>query len=289
MDFAHRPALRADLRDPPRHPGYGAAAVQLAVRGALGPEEERAEPAPDVAGQVRALVARAVEGGEARDLAAVRDRPGPHLGDGAGDVAIDDGAAREPLLELATLRVRDCGNEPRDRLLVLTPSVVRFSTVAALSVGVLAATGTFALFTDQEALEEARARDHRRLGPQLGLFTFSEVSPGSAFWLPRGTAVWNALLARSQQDFSIWIRPVESKNALFATRGAVYYFKKLAEEGVPQERLELSDFTVFERMKPITLAVTSTPKTTYSTCCVTGEEKFIGRKMTNDEIRMTNQ
>ena len=47
-----------------------------------------------------------------------------------------------------------------------------------------------------ERLEQARARDHRRLGPQLGLFTFSEVSPGSAFWLPRGTAVWNALLAR---------------------------------------------------------------------------------------------
>jgi threonyl-tRNA synthetase len=47
-----------------------------------------------------------------------------------------------------------------------------------------------------ERLEQARARDHRRLGPQLGLFTFSDVSPGSAFWLPRGTAVWNALLGR---------------------------------------------------------------------------------------------
>jgi threonyl-tRNA synthetase len=50
-----------------------------------------------------------------------------------------------------------------------------------------------------ERLEQARARDHRKLGPQLGLFAFSELSPGSAFWLPRGTAVYNALVARSRQ------------------------------------------------------------------------------------------
>src|SRR3954463_6520063 len=49
-----------------------------------------------------------------------------------------------------------------------------------------------------ERLEQARARDHRRFGPQLGLFTFSDVSPGSAFWLPKGTAVFNALVARSR-------------------------------------------------------------------------------------------
>jgi len=50
-----------------------------------------------------------------------------------------------------------------------------------------------------ERLEQARARDHRKLGPQLGLFNFSELSPGSAFWLPRGTAVFNALVARSRE------------------------------------------------------------------------------------------
>ena len=42
-------------------------------------------------------------------------------------------------------------------------------------------------------LEQARERDHRRLGRELGLFMFSELSPGSAFWLPRGTHVWNEL------------------------------------------------------------------------------------------------
>jgi threonyl-tRNA synthetase len=45
-----------------------------------------------------------------------------------------------------------------------------------------------------QRLEDARARDHRKLGRELGLFTFSEVSPGSVFWLPRGTAIFNALV-----------------------------------------------------------------------------------------------
>jgi threonyl-tRNA synthetase len=50
-----------------------------------------------------------------------------------------------------------------------------------------------------ERLERARANDHRRLGPQLGLFTFSEVSPGAAFWLPHGTEVFNTLVALSRE------------------------------------------------------------------------------------------
>ena len=50
-----------------------------------------------------------------------------------------------------------------------------------------------------ERLEQARARDHRKLGPQLGLFTFSEVSPGAAFWLPGGTRVFNSLVELSRE------------------------------------------------------------------------------------------
>src|SRR3954451_23506226 len=44
-----------------------------------------------------------------------------------------------------------------------------------------------------ERLEQARARDHRKLGKELDLFMFSELSPGSPFWLPNGMAVWNEL------------------------------------------------------------------------------------------------
>ena len=42
-------------------------------------------------------------------------------------------------------------------------------------------------------LEEARKRDHRRLGKELDLFQFHPVSPGAAFWTPRGTVLYNTL------------------------------------------------------------------------------------------------
>jgi threonyl-tRNA synthetase len=42
-------------------------------------------------------------------------------------------------------------------------------------------------------LEEARARDHRKLGRELALFMMSDLSPGSPFWLPNGTHIWNEL------------------------------------------------------------------------------------------------
>ncbi len=44
-----------------------------------------------------------------------------------------------------------------------------------------------------ERLEQARARDHRKLGKELDLFLFSELSPGSPFWQPNGMVIWNAL------------------------------------------------------------------------------------------------
>src|SRR4051812_13580771 len=56
-----------------------------------------------------------------------------------------------------------------------------------------------AFFSQQELdehlnrLEEARRRDHRRLGRELDLYHMSEISPGSPFWHPRGMVVWNQL------------------------------------------------------------------------------------------------
>jgi threonyl-tRNA synthetase len=44
-----------------------------------------------------------------------------------------------------------------------------------------------------EMLEQARARDHRRLGPQLGLFVLREEAPGMPFYLPNGMIVVNEI------------------------------------------------------------------------------------------------
>jgi threonyl-tRNA synthetase len=51
-----------------------------------------------------------------------------------------------------------------------------------------------------ERLEEARKRDHRRLGPQLDLFHFSERSPGSPLWHPKGMAIWLELEKIRQRE-----------------------------------------------------------------------------------------
>ncbi len=45
-----------------------------------------------------------------------------------------------------------------------------------------------------EMLEEAKRRDHRKLGKELGLFMFLEESPGMPFYLPNGTILRNQLI-----------------------------------------------------------------------------------------------
>jgi threonyl-tRNA synthetase len=42
-------------------------------------------------------------------------------------------------------------------------------------------------------IEEAKKRDHRKLGRELGLFTFHQWAPGAAFWLDKGTTLYNLL------------------------------------------------------------------------------------------------
>jgi threonyl-tRNA synthetase len=53
-----------------------------------------------------------------------------------------------------------------------------------------------------ERLEEAKKRDHRKIGVELDLFHLDEVSPGSPFWHPKGMVIWNELeaLRRRQNE-----------------------------------------------------------------------------------------
>jgi threonyl-tRNA synthetase len=56
-----------------------------------------------------------------------------------------------------------------------------------------------AFFTEKELqayltqIEEAKKRDHRKLGRDLGLFMFHPWAPGAAFWLANGTTLYNTL------------------------------------------------------------------------------------------------
>ena len=50
-----------------------------------------------------------------------------------------------------------------------------------------------ALKTHLHRLEEAKKRDHRKLGKELGLFMFHQFAPGAPFWLADGTTLYNQL------------------------------------------------------------------------------------------------
>uniref|UniRef100_A0A914HFJ7 threonine--tRNA ligase n=1 Tax=Globodera rostochiensis TaxID=31243 RepID=A0A914HFJ7_GLORO len=49
--------------------------------------------------------------------------------------------------------------------------------------------------------EEAAKRDHRKLGRDQELFIFHPLSPGSAFWYPKGTHIYNTLLTFMQREY----------------------------------------------------------------------------------------
>jgi len=50
-------------------------------------------------------------------------------------------------------------------------------------------------------LEEAAKRDHRKIGKDQDLFFFHELSPGSCFWLPHGTRIYNTLVEFFKSEY----------------------------------------------------------------------------------------
>lgn len=73
-------------------------------------------------------------------------------------------------------------------------------------------------------LEEAKKRDHRKLGQELDLFFFHETAPGMAYWLPKGVTLYNELVrfwrevhtARGYQEI---VSPLLNKKELYQTSG----------------------------------------------------------------------
>ncbi|EKD57061.1 MAG: hypothetical protein ACD_58C00010G0007 [uncultured bacterium] len=86
-------------------------------------------------------------------------------------------------------------------------------------------------------LEEAKKRDHKKLGVSLDLFSFHQESPGSAFWHPNGMVIWNQLEAlgkniRKKNDYLEIQTPILAKQVLWITSGhwdhykdSMFYFK----------------------------------------------------------------
>lgn len=79
-------------------------------------------------------------------------------------------------------------------------------------------------------LEEAKKRDHKKLGPQLDLFMFADTAPGMAYWLPKGLIVYNTLLDYSraihkQFGYQEVATPLLNKKELYETSGHWQHYR----------------------------------------------------------------
>ena len=73
-------------------------------------------------------------------------------------------------------------------------------------------------------LEEAKKRDHRRVGRELDLFMFHDYAPGAAFWLPKGEFIYNTLSSRMRglldtEGYDVVRTPLVFDKKLFETSG----------------------------------------------------------------------
>ena len=80
-------------------------------------------------------------------------------------------------------------------------------------------------------IEEAKKRDHRKLGKELELFFFDETAPGMAYWMPKGFTLMNTLIEfwrkehkkRGYQEFS---GPQLNSSALWKISGHWDHYKE---------------------------------------------------------------
>jgi len=80
-------------------------------------------------------------------------------------------------------------------------------------------------------LEEAKKRDHRKLGKELELFMFHEYSPGAPFWLPNGMVIFKELekLWREIHDYNGYDEintPIMVKDKLFEQSGHLEHYRE---------------------------------------------------------------
>lgn len=81
-----------------------------------------------------------------------------------------------------------------------------------------------------EIIEEAKKRDHKKLGLELELFMFHETSPGMPYWLPKGFVLYSRLLEFSRSihkkfGYQEIATPVLNKKQLYETSGHWFHYR----------------------------------------------------------------
>ena len=90
-------------------------------------------------------------------------------------------------------------------------------------------------------LEEAKKRDHKKIGRELGLFIFHETAPGMAYWLPNGVKLYLELVdfwrkEHEKYNYQEIVSPLINKKELYEISGhwdhyKEYMFLSETEEG----------------------------------------------------------
>src|ERR1041384_184878 len=104
-------------------------------------------------------------------------------------------------------------------------------------------------------IEEAKKRDHRKLGRELDLFDFHDVAPGAPFWLPNGMVIF--------RELEKYWREIHDDNGYLETSTPILVNKKLWEESGHWEYYSDNMFKLEVEEQIFSLKPMNCPESTY--------------------------
>jgi threonyl-tRNA synthetase len=102
-------------------------------------------------------------------------------------------------------------------------------------------------------MEEAKRRDHRKLGNELDLYYFDDRSPGSVFWMPRG---WTAY-----REMKNYFREIEEEQDYVEINNPMLYDRELFEQSGHWDHYQDNLFTMEEHDRTWCLKPMNCPDT----------------------------
>src|SRR4029450_9370613 len=104
-------------------------------------------------------------------------------------------------------------------------------------------------------VEEAKKRDHRKLGRELDLFVFHDVAPGAPFWLPNGMVIF--------RELEKYWREVHDANGYLETSTPIMVNKRLWEQSGHWEHYSDNMFKLEVEEQTFSLKPMNCPESTY--------------------------
>ncbi|MCL5795034.1 MAG: threonine--tRNA ligase [Patescibacteria group bacterium] len=130
--------------------------------------------------------------------------------------------------------------------------------------------------------EEAKKRDHKKIGQELDLFSFHSEAPGAAFWHPKGMIIWNLLeqygkSIRQHYGYQEIQTPILAKQILWETSGHWEHYK----DSMFYFKVENTNYCIKPMDCPFNIKIYQTKPRSYKELPVRYTE--IGRIMRNEK------